>query len=140
MPLLQNGQSYMYMYIEIDLNCNAYRYFFNHIIYKLFYLPLCAYIGNMYLLNLVLYFFKNIHISFFCVYRACVPQDTFNRLKKQWKDLQRRHGEFRRVMLAGVQQVPIGEMSFASINMGLDATFLPNISCTEQVSHPKLPF
>ncbi|KAJ8306115.1 hypothetical protein KUTeg_016660 [Tegillarca granosa] len=35
----------------------------------------------------------------------CVPQDTFNRLKKQWKDLQRRHNEFRRVLLCGVTQI-----------------------------------
>lgn len=63
----------------------------------------------------------------------CVPQDTFNRLKKQWKDLQRRHGEFRRVLLSGVTQVAIGDLTFANMTMPLDATFLPNnVSFTEQ--------
>lgn len=64
--------------------------------------------------------------------QACVPQDTYNNLKKQWKDLYRRHHEFRKVLVSsGVQHVPIGEMSFASINM--DATVLPNVSYNEQL-------
>ena len=60
-----------------------------------------------------------------------MPQDTFNSLKKQWKDLYRRHHEFRKVLVGGVQHVPIGDMSFASVNM--DATLLPNVSYNEQV-------
>lgn len=64
--------------------------------------------------------------------QACVPQDTYNNLKKQWKDLYRRHTEFRKVLASsGVQHVPIGEMSFASVNM--DASALPNISYNEQL-------
>ena len=67
-------------------------------------------------------------------FRSCVPQDTYNNLKKQLKDLQRRHTEFRKVIVTqGVQQVPIGDMSFASIN--LDASVLPNYSFNEQVSY-----
>ncbi|KAH3880537.1 centrosomal protein of 83 kDa-like isoform X2 [Dreissena polymorpha] len=63
--------------------------------------------------------------------QSCVPQDTYNTLKKQLKDLHRRHVEFKRVILSqGVQQVNIGDMSFASINM--DASFLPNYSFAEQ--------
>lgn len=63
--------------------------------------------------------------------QSCVPQDTYNNLKKQLKDLQRRHNEFRKVIVSqGIQHVPIGEMSFASIN--LDATVLPNYSFNEQ--------
>lgn len=65
---------------------------------------------------------------------SCVPQDTYNKLKKQWKDLQRRHGEFRRFLLStgGLQQVAIGDMSFGSVNLGMDTTILPNVSFTEQ--------
>lgn len=63
--------------------------------------------------------------------QACVPQDTYNNLKKQWKDLYRRHNEFRKVLVSSsVQHVPIGEMSFASVNM--DATLLPNVSYNDQ--------
>ncbi|XP_052781716.1 centrosomal protein of 83 kDa-like [Mya arenaria] len=63
--------------------------------------------------------------------QSCVPQNTYNSLKKQLKDLHRRHTEFKRVLLSsGVQQVNIGDMSFASIN--LDATLLPNYSFNEQ--------
>lgn len=62
-----------------------------------------------------------------------MPQDTYNNVRKQLKDLQRRHNEFRKVLVTqGVQHVPIGDMSFASIN--LDATLLPNYSFNEQVS------
>lgn len=48
------------------------------------------------------------------------------------KELQRRHNEFRKVIVTqGIQHVPIGDMSFASINM--DASVLPNYSFNEQV-------
>lgn len=65
-----------------------------------------------------------------------MPQDAYNKLKKQLKDLQRRHNEFRNVLLGSgnVQQVSIGEMSFGMISMPLDYT-LPHCSFTEQVSH-----
>ncbi|XP_033746476.1 centrosomal protein of 83 kDa-like isoform X1 [Pecten maximus] len=65
---------------------------------------------------------------------SCVPQDTYNKLKKQWKDLQRRHGEFRRFLLStgGLQQVAIGDMSFGSVNLAMDTTLIPNVSFTEQ--------
>ncbi|WAR26829.1 CEP83-like protein [Mya arenaria] len=37
--------------------------------------------------------------------QSCVPQNTYNSLKKQLKDLHRRHTEFKRVLLSsGVQQ------------------------------------
>ncbi|XP_060580457.1 centrosomal protein of 83 kDa-like isoform X1 [Ruditapes philippinarum] len=63
--------------------------------------------------------------------QSCVPQDTYNNLKKQLKDLQRRHTEFRKVIVTqGVQQIPIGDMSFASVN--LDGSVLPNYSFNEQ--------
>ncbi|KAK3103071.1 hypothetical protein FSP39_016231 [Pinctada imbricata] len=69
----------------------------------------------------------------FLNFRACVPQDTYNKLKKQWKDLHRRHGEFRRCLLANVNPVTIGDMSFASVTMPVDCTFLPgNVSYAEQ--------
>ncbi|XP_071082118.1 centrosomal protein of 83 kDa-like [Haliotis cracherodii] len=57
----------------------------------------------------------------------CVPQDAYNRLKKQWKDLYRRHQEFRAMLLPGVRHVNIGDKSFATINMPFDAS-LPNWS------------
>jgi len=61
-----------------------------------------------------------------------VPQDRYNTLRKQLKDLNRRHNEFRQVLLSqGIQQVNIGDLSFASVNM--DATLLPNYSFNEQV-------
>lgn len=63
----------------------------------------------------------------------CVPQENHNRLKKQWKDLYRRHSEFRKCLIGGgVANVPIGDMMFTSFNMTHDATFLPNYSFNEE--------
>lgn len=68
--------------------------------------------------------------------RACVPQDMYSKLKKQWKDLQRRHNEFKKVLLSSVYPVTIGDMSFGNVTLPPDCTFLPgNISFTEQVKH-----
>ncbi|XP_061187305.1 centrosomal protein of 83 kDa-like [Saccostrea echinata] len=65
--------------------------------------------------------------------QACVPQDIYSKLKKQWKDLHRRHNEFRKVLLSSVFPVTIGDMSFANVTVPVDCTFLPgNVSFTEQ--------
>nr|XP_022301785.1 centrosomal protein of 83 kDa-like isoform X1 [Crassostrea virginica] len=65
--------------------------------------------------------------------QACVPQDMYSKLKKQWKDLQRRHNEFKKVLLSSVYPVTIGDMSFGNVTLPPDCTFLPgNISFTEQ--------
>lgn len=76
---------------------------------------------------------NNLYVFFF--FRKCVPQENHNRLKKQWKDLYRRHSEFRKCLIGGgVANVPIGDMMFTSFNMTHDATFLPNYSFNEEVS------
>lgn len=62
----------------------------------------------------------------------CVPQESHNRLKKQWKDLYKKHAEFRKCLIGGVTNVPIGDMMFTSVNMTQDATFFPNYSFSEE--------
>ncbi|KAL5015541.1 hypothetical protein ScPMuIL_009811 [Solemya velum] len=64
--------------------------------------------------------------------QKCVPQDTYNSLKKQLKELQRRNNDFKRVIVSAVHHVPIGDMSFASVAMPFDTTFPGNYSFTEQ--------
>ena len=63
-----------------------------------------------------------------------MPAETYARLKKQWKDLYRRHQEFRNIILGHLpQDVVIGERTFSKmeVNMNLDGT-MPNISLMEQ--------
>ncbi|XP_063439266.1 centrosomal protein of 83 kDa-like isoform X1 [Mytilus trossulus] len=64
----------------------------------------------------------------------CVPQENYNKLKKQWKDLHRRHAEYRKCLIGGgtVSNIPIGDMMFTSFNVTHDATFLPNYSYSEE--------
>ncbi|XP_041350468.1 centrosomal protein of 83 kDa-like isoform X2 [Gigantopelta aegis] len=64
----------------------------------------------------------------------CVPQDAYNRLKKQWKDLYRRHSEFRALLLPNIRQVPIGDMSFGTMAIPFDVT-LPNFSFDLEQQH-----
>ncbi|ESO89921.1 hypothetical protein LOTGIDRAFT_234038 [Lottia gigantea] len=45
--------------------------------------------------------------------QKCVPPEVHNKLKKQWKDLYRRHQEFRAILLPNIDHVSIGEKSFA---------------------------
>ena len=66
--------------------------------------------------------------------RKSVPAETYARLKKQWKDLYRRHQEFRNIILGHLpQDVVIGERTFSKmeVNVNLDGT-MPNISLMEQ--------
>ena len=63
-----------------------------------------------------------------------MPAETYARLKKQWKDLYRRHQEFRNIILGHLpQDVVIGERTFSKmeVNVNLDGT-MPNISLMEQ--------
>ena len=63
-----------------------------------------------------------------------MPAETYARLKKQWKDLYRRHQEFRNIILGHLpHDVVIGERTFSKmeVNMNLDGT-MPNISLMEQ--------
>ena len=63
-----------------------------------------------------------------------MPADTYARLKKQWKDLYRRHQEFRNIILGHLpQDVVIGERTFSKMefNANLDST-MPNITLLEQ--------
>lgn len=64
-----------------------------------------------------------------------MPQENYNKLKKQWKDLHRRHAEYRKCLIGGgtVSNIPIGDMMFTSFNVTHDATFLPNYSYSEEV-------
>ncbi|KAL3851728.1 hypothetical protein ACJMK2_015449 [Sinanodonta woodiana] len=64
---------------------------------------------------------------------ACVPQDTYKNLQKQWKELFRRHSQFRHIICSGaLQQVPIGDMSFASVTLPMDASAFANYSFNDQ--------
>ncbi|KAK7102441.1 hypothetical protein V1264_020657 [Littorina saxatilis] len=63
-----------------------------------------------------------------------VPPDQFARLKKQWKELFRRHQEFRNIILGRLPQgVIIGERTFSKMDpsINLDAT-IPNVTLLEQ--------
>ncbi|XP_013415985.1 centrosomal protein of 83 kDa-like [Lingula anatina] len=61
-----------------------------------------------------------------------VPQEIHNRLKKQLKDLQRRHNEFRQVLISGTTtNVPIGNYTFASMSVPMDLS-APALSFVEQ--------
>ncbi|KAK6176330.1 hypothetical protein SNE40_014634 [Patella caerulea] len=52
--------------------------------------------------------------------KNCVPHEVHNRLKKQWKDLYRRHQEFRAILLPNVKHVAIGDKSFAVATLPQD--------------------
>ncbi len=57
------------------------------------------------------------------VFRKCVPPDQYNRLKKQWTELVRKHRDFRSVLLSSeLREVRIGDMPFTSV---LDPTAAP---------------
>ena len=69
-----------------------------------------------------------------------IPADQHFQLKKQLRDLLRRHNEYRNVLLgANMNQVAIGDLSFASVTQAPGAldrfdTSLPNYSYMEAVS------
>jgi len=66
--------------------------------------------------------------------QKCVPQDQFARLKKQWKDLYRRHQEFRNIILGRLPQgILIGdrEKFTSKVDFALDRT-VPNMTLMEQ--------
>ena len=53
--------------------------------------------------------------------RKCVPANAHIEVKRQLKDLMRRHKEFRSLLLSSsLNQVPVGDMSFANVSMPLD--------------------
>ena len=60
-------------------------------------------------------------MSLVCAHRKCVPANAHVEVKRQLKDLMRRHKEFRSLLLSSsVNQVPVGDMSFANVSMPLD--------------------
>lgn len=64
--------------------------------------------------------------------QQCVPAEQHARLKKQWKELYRRHQEFRAIILGrSPYDIPIGERKFAKVDTNLDFT-MPNMTILEQ--------
>ena len=52
------------------------------------------------------------------IFRGYIPPEIYNRLKKELKDLQTRHKEYKHIMLSGdITHVPIGDKSFASASV-----------------------
>lgn len=39
-------------------------------------------------------------LFFLSIFRKCIPADQYNHLRKRWKDLWRRHQEFRTILLS----------------------------------------
>nr|KAG5711378.1 hypothetical protein BaRGS_006075 [Batillaria attramentaria] len=64
--------------------------------------------------------------------QQCVPAEQHARLKKQWKELYRRHQEFRAIILGrSPYDIVIGERTFSKVDPNLDFT-VPNMTFMEQ--------